>query len=253
MERRRFVLAATSAGIAGIAGCIGGDDDGGTDGSDDGGDSNGGDGGTDGSDDGGDSNGGDGGNGGGDDGGDSNGDDGGNVGGDAPRVGDLIRWEDSFVAEISGGSGMEGTAQTVRFSGSDVHYTANAEPPIEVYKIDEETYVVTGERCLVGTDQAPPNPARDGAVFTDEESLTNEQADLTPAGTGTIDGEEVYVYELPGGPDPSAIHVSAERGYLRRAEFGEVTVDYHTWGDVGPIEPPDMNCQSVPGGGGGGE
>jgi len=274
MERRKFILAATSAGIAGIAGCTG-DDDGGGNGDggngsgngddggngsgngddsgngsgngDDGGNGSGnGDGGGNGS-----GNGDDGGNGSGngDDGG-GNGDDGGNGGGDGPRLADVIQWEDTFVAEFQGMSGteMDDTTFIIRFSGENIHQTVESpEGNMDIYRVDGDTYLVQGGQCLKNPGEVP-TPDSDINPESREE-VAEDHPDVTPAGRDTIDGEEMRLYEVQENGETVTLYVSVETGFLRRVEFDAGRIDYHSWGEVGPIEPPQMNCQEIGGGG----
>jgi hypothetical protein len=74
--------------------------------------------------------------------------------------------------------------------------------------------------------------------------------DLAPDRTETIDGEKMYVYATGQGE----VFISAQTGRPRRVVTPQGTLNYHSWGEVEPIQAPDMNCQEVGGGydGGGG-
>ena len=263
MERRRFLLAVTSAGVLGVAGCIGDGDDGGN-GTDDGGNGsgNGGDG---------DGNGDGGGNGDGDGNGDmetptetptenggdngmENGDDGGNGNGSAgPALGENFTWESSFVAEMTVETPEMGEASTtVRFNSGDFHQTVESnQGTFDIYRVDGDLYMVQqGETCIKNPGQMPATES--GVDPGNQDSVAENYPDLTPEGRETIDGEEMYVYEAQSDGQTMTWYVSVESGYLRRVEFDQGTVDYHSWGEVGPIEKPDMECQEVGGGDGGG-
>ena len=227
MKRRRFILAAMSATVAGIAGCTG--DDGGS-----GGDSeNGGD------------NGGDSGNGG-DNGGDSGNGGDGTVG---PVLAESVQWENSFIAEFTGETQMGEAMVTIRFNDGNIYQTIESEQgTAEIYSVDNDIYIVQEGQCLVNPGQAPTSDVNP----EDQRDVAEEYPDLTPAGRDTIDGEEMYVYEYNQDGQTATMYVSVESNYPRRVETPESTVDYHSWGEVDPISPPEMDCQEIGGGGGGG-
>jgi hypothetical protein len=263
MDRRRFILAAASAGVATIAGCTG--DDGGGNG--DGGNGDGGNGDSSGNgddmangDDGGNgddmANGDDGGNG--DDGsanGDdmANGDDGGNGGtGDGPALGENYRWEDSFIADMEFETPEMGTTSaTLRYNGGNFHNTFETEQgTVEIYQVDDDFYLVQQGQCIKNPGQ---NPTAEPPVAPEEQENVGDQYDgLTPEGRTTIDGEEVWEYEVENEGEVVTWYVSVETGYITRVEFQQGTIDYHSWGDVDPIEAPDADCQEIGGGGNGG-
>jgi hypothetical protein len=170
-----------------------------------------------------------------------------------------INYENSFVMEYTGeGSGMqEVSSVTVRVDGQNTYMTLEGGQQIEVYYVDGESYQVIGERCFKGQDQGqsqvqPPGPVPQPGEEYDPTADFPEEPDRRE----TIDGEEMLVYTFTGpayqGVEVTA-YVSANTGYLRRIEGENWTVEYHSWGDVDPIEAPDMECQDVGGGGSGGD
>jgi len=50
----------------------------------------------------------------------------------------------------------------------------------------------------------------------------------------------MLVYDLSQ-RESQTVYVNAETGRLRRVDF-----DYHSWGAVNEIQPPEMDCQSPP-------
>jgi hypothetical protein len=230
MNRRKLLAMLGSLGSASIAGCIGGGDgNGGDTGSSDGGSS---DGNSDGSD----------------------------SDGSTADVGNgEINYEESFVMEYSFEGGQFGGNQstTIRVDGENVYLTLDSAMSIEAYFVDGEYYQVTGGQCFknaenmdLDTPGPVPNPEED---WDPTAGISGE-----PTGRETIDGEEMLVYETGAAAESPyegteiTAYVSAETGYLRRVEGKEWQVDYHSWGDVDPIEAPDMECQEVGGGDGGG-
>ncbi len=252
MRRRKLLTFTLGAVVTATAGCVGNDDSS-TDGGGGGGDGNG------------DAaNTGDGddttetttptGNGPGDDGSGTDDADPTTDGGEGPRLGDVLRWEDSFVVEQTAETDGGTVELTGRFNAGNRHVTIESQGrTIDVYTVGEDVYIVTSGRCLVNPGEAV-RPDADIEV-DDEETVIGQTADLRPSGTTTIEGEEMYVYELPESADNTtgdlnsqAIYVSVETGYLRRHEFEQGVGDYHSWGEVDPIEPPDADCQTPPGG-----
>jgi hypothetical protein len=217
MERRSFLLVTMGAGVAGLAGCTGGGDGNGGGGTDEPNDS---------------------------DGTPSEDNDDGSSGAGGDELGDIVRWDDSFIADVTTeDSGTESAEATYRFNGANAHVTVRGEEQADIYSVGEDVYVVTGGQCIVNPGESPaPDP---GIEFQDREGFVGGQPDLTPAGTDTIDGEEVFVYELVETSDVATLYVSRDTGYIRRAEYGNGVIDYRFWGEVDPIEPPDMNCQDI--------
>jgi hypothetical protein len=243
MERRKFMLAVTSAGVLGIAGCIG-DGDGDGNGTDDGGNGNG-----NGSDGNGNGNG-NGGNGNGNgNGGNGNGN--GNGGsGDGPALGGNYQWEDSFAADMEFESPEMGTTSaTLRFNGGNFHQTFETnQGTVEIYQVDSDFYLVQEGQCIKNPGQ---NPTAEPPVAPEDQENVGDQYDgLTPEGRTTIDGEEVWEYQVETSDGMvTTWYVSVETGYITRVEFEQGTIDYHSWGEVDPIEAPDANCQEIGGGG----
>ena len=55
----------------------------------------------------------------------------------------------------------------------------------------------------------------------------------------------MLVYDLSQ-RESQTVYVNAETGRLRRVDFNRGTIDYHSWGAVDEIQPPEMDCQSPP-------
>ncbi|MFC6720165.1 hypothetical protein [Halobacteriaceae bacterium SHR40] len=236
MERRTFLLSVAAGGIVGLAGCSGdGEEDDSADGgsTDDDGSAD------DGSADGGSTD---------DDtgGASDDGDDG--TGQESPTLGEVFQWEESFIAEMT----LEGQTVgevTIRSNGGNYRQTLETEEgTFEIYSVDGDTYLVQQGSCILNPGGQVPEPD-DSIDPRDEEAVTSGQDDISPAGRGTIDGEEMYVYEYTSEGQTVTLSVSVQTGHLRRVEFDQGTIDYHSWGEVDPIEPPDMQCQDISGSG----
>lgn len=159
---------------------------------------------------------------------------------------ETIQYGESFA--------MEGTAQSEdgemqiqgRFAGGDAYWRfEQADGTVtEQYLVDDEQYFVSDGQCIAGSGTTGTE-----GVGTDQfEEDADEQPDLEPAGRETIDGEELLVYEVPtDGDGTMTYYVDPETGHPRRVESPSGTFDYHSWGDVDPIQPPDMDCQEMSG------
>ena len=225
MERRTFLLSVVSAGFVGVSGCSSGggggsdDSDGDTNGSDGGEPSDGGSNETDSGD---------------------SGDDGG-----APTLGESFQWQDSFVAEMTLDSGQAGEI-TIRSNGGNYRQTIESDQgTFEIYNVDGDTYLVQNGTCLLNPGSQLPSQTDAGLDPQDEEAITGGQYDITPTGRGSIDGEEMYTYEYTDGEQTVTMYVSVGTGTLRRVEFDQGRIDYHSWGEVDPITPPDMQCREI--------
>lgn len=231
MHRRKLVLTVSSLAAVGVAGCTETDsqgsagDDGTGDGTGDGGSS------------------GDGGDGGTDDTTTSNG------------SGPAVDYEESFVMEVTSENPQTGEDSTtvMRVNGQNSHMTIEGQQEIEVFIVDGDFYQVVSGQCLKnpGNTDVPvsgpvPEPGEDWDPTAD--------LDGEPDRRESIDGEEMLVYTYNPSTDTVydgaevTAYVSAETGYLRRVESEGWRVEYHSWGEVDPIEAPEMNCQSVGGG-----
>lgn len=237
--RREFLVAASSGGLALLAGCSGDGDDAG-----DGGDGTP-----------------DGGNGGGDgddgepgsDGGATDTSGGGGGGSASVALSEVITIESSFAMEGVTTSNGQQVNFTGRFAGGDMYLEMEqSSGSFEMYVVDDQSYVVTQGQCLTGSSQGISQEQVDpeGWSVTGSSGTT-----ITSTGTTTIDGTEVYVFELSSAQaaqsSAATYYVETASGHLRRVEAGGNSWNYHSWGQVEPIEKPDMECRSMPDGGGG--
>jgi hypothetical protein len=246
MERRRFLKIAGTAGVAVLAGCVG-DGDSGSDDGQDGGEPDTGDGEADG------------------DSGDGSGDDdtegetetGDDTDGGDGASGGQPRLAESFVAEMTVPNPQTGEEMLIRMrrSGEDFQTTVDAGGgSFEVYYVDGDTYQVAGGQCFKNPPEVE-NPAPPQVPDVDEHQEFVQELPETHDRTETIDGDEVHVYEIDENTaldfQGYTLYVSVETRRIRRIEFEDWSIDYHSFGEVGSIEPPDMTCQELGGAGGG--
>lgn len=186
-----------------------------------------------------------------DDGGDAT--DGGGQGGSAQSYGEAVTFENSYAMEGEFENPETGESGTItgRFAGGNGHIEFEASGQrTEMYFVDGTTYMVARGQCTVlpggdgGNDVAPNVDVRSEVESADE--VAQRHPDLQPAGTTTIDGEPVNIYEIDdsGG---ATYYISQSTGYPRRIETAYGQMDFHSWGSVDPISPPDMDCQSLEG------
>ncbi|WP_331234321.1 hypothetical protein [Natronorarus salvus] len=172
------------------------------------------------------------------------------------RFGDTIQFADSYAYEAT--VTEEGTGQEFRMEGriarGDSYMRMDGEEGVmEIYAIDGETFFVENEaQCF-----ALPEAEREGEEPEDVDAGTHEEEvdehpELESVGKDEIDGEDVYVFELTA--EEAAAHdeevtyyVGVESGYLRRVETDEAVIDFHSWGEVDSIDPPDMECMAIDG------
>jgi hypothetical protein len=213
--------------VATLAGCGGGDGDGGEDGSA----------GDDGSGDG--------------DAGQSTAEAQGAAGDTAPALGESVSFPESYAMTATMSADGQTMEMAGRFHGGDVYWEIDQQgQQMEWYLVDGASYVVTGGQCFtgstqmaVGAEQAHPDQFPENA---------QAHPNVEPAGTETIEGDEVLVYEISaadGGSETLTYYVLADSGYPRRIESESMQWDFHSWGEVDPIEAPEGNCQEMPGGG----
>lgn len=169
--------------------------------------------------------------------------------GDGPTFGEAIQPATSFA--FSGefedpNMGEQGTMEG-RFHEEDSYmsFTFGGQSS-EMYTVDGVTYLVSDGRCFEdpAPDMQPEDPGQDPGGW-DEDAENN--ADLQPDGTTTVNGEQAYHWTLADVDDEITYYVSVASGQLLRIEFPTGSIDYHSWGTADPIAPPDMECTSFPG------
>lgn len=170
-------------------------------------------------------------------------------GDDGPPLGEWIQGYDSFAMEMvaNPADADEELVMEGRVHQGDMYWRMDYQgQTMESYTVDGDEYLVIEGTCFLdpGDQQQPYDPGEtyDPGAWEDDVEAYD---DLRPTGTETIDGEPMYVYQYSdeqGGE--VTYYVSQDTGYIRRVTFETGRIDYHSWGDVEPIEPPDMTCQS---------
>ena len=171
---------------------------------------------------------------------------------EAARFGDVIQFTEAFAFEWeSTGEEMEWNQGSGRTDGENWYWRMETEggEVTEMYIIDGDLYMIEGDECFLMPEREEEGEQEEVDTTTHEREA-EQNPDLEPVGEDTIDGETVLVYELS--PDESVTHdeemtyyVSAETGYLRRIETETDVIDFHSWGDIDPIEEPDMDCMTM--------
>ena len=161
---------------------------------------------------------------------------------------------DGFVAEID--LGQIDATQTVY--GRNAHLELDAGGvTTEHFEIDGDEYEVAPDGCQVRRDAASDLDLL-FAVWLDP-FRGFDPGDFSVIDRTTFDGEEVYVVEDPN--ETWKMYVSAETGYRVKEDMGEMdpeadnptgglggeddSIDFHSWNETSPIEPPDMDCEEV--------
>lgn len=188
--------------------------------------------------------------------------------GDTAAFSDVVRFPRQYRIEVTTtGDGDAATTMTGRVDGGDqfvrTEYPGGA---TESYVVDGTLYVVTDEECLRYSDLTTDGDRQPRPPRGRPRRLTDPRIEVTA--TTEVDGRDTLVLEViewPHDLPPAAeharrdhanghgvewqrrqrdvtYHVDVQTGYLRRLVTAEATVDYHAWGDVDPVRPPDVAC-----------
>ncbi|MWV40808.1 hypothetical protein [Natrialba sp. INN-245] len=145
---------------------------------------------------------------------------------------DVVEYESSFAVDLQLSSPEPATGvQRVHDGNYYVHIDSSE--PVEMYGVDGTLYTIVMGHCDV--DGRDPEQ---GQYVPIDQSRDDTYGSLAAAGTTTIDGEEVYVFEHP----VTTEYLSTDTGYPVRSEWAGTRADYHSWGEVDPISPPDRPC-----------
>lgn len=167
--------------------------------------------------------------------------------------GTVYSFEPNYAVDIEYSdpeNGQSGSASG-RYYGDDYYMRIepdDVEDTFEKYFVDDDTYLVINEAECVLNPGSGMEPDADVESETDAEARVNEpDPDLKPDGTTDIDGETVYIYEVTGEDIDGSrtFYVSVSTGYVRRVEGPGGTVDFHSWGEIDPISPPDLDCREI--------
>ncbi|MFP9060191.1 hypothetical protein ACLI4R_06630 [Natrialbaceae archaeon A-chndr2] len=159
-----------------------------------------------------------------------------------PSIGSLLTWDTSYTLEfemrrINPGQ-FAGPGEQVAYEG-DFHHTIETESgDVEFYGFGDVGYYVHDGHCSRGdVDDIEPHALdpdrRPDAIFPETE----------PAAETTIDGESVYVYEMPASPANTFWYLEKDTGYPVRFDSERITAEFDSWNQTSPISPPDMECE----------
>lgn len=166
------------------------------------------------------------------------------------QFGQVTRFPKSYAMTATVQSGGRTVEMSGRFYRGDMYWSFDQQgQQMEMYHIGNSTYTVVGGQCVRGTmQQGMGRDEVDPGCFSDQ---PEENPEVTPVGRDTIDGEEVLVYEISQAESqkPLTYYILADSGYPRRIEGESMRWDFHSWGVVDPIQKPEGDCQSMPGGG----
>lgn len=158
---------------------------------------------------------------------------------------------DEFAFEVE--MKEDGTTATGRHYRGDTYVQSDTEMgPAEFYSVGDDRYAVLLDEgmCVMDPrDDMTPSDEKTEVDAREYESDVQEYANLSPEGTTRIDGEQVYIFELtPETTDRQetvTFYVGVDSGHLRRVETPTRIADLTSWGDVEPVEAPDMDCQDL--------
>jgi hypothetical protein len=175
--------------------------------------------------------------------GDGSGDGDGGGESDAPTLGNIdVAFENNYRFSVS--VPQMGMPITGAFNGGNFYSVVSTEgETVTTYVIDGATYVVGDGYCTqvpgsgVGTGGVDPDSLADADTI-EQDFTSSEAASLVPSGTATIDGEQMYVYELAAEGTTATYQIGVESRRLRRVETQGTVFDYTDWGTVDPITAP---------------
>ncbi|WP_255192044.1 hypothetical protein [Natronobeatus ordinarius] len=149
--------------------------------------------------------------------------------------GEVVASEPSFVADLTLLS-PEPAEGYQKVHGENFHVYIDGSEEIEMYGVDGDLYTIVMGHCDL--ERRDPEEAQYVPV---DPSRDDEYATLAAAGTTTIGGEAVYVFEH----HITVEYLSTDTGYPVRSEWPTGRADFHSWGEVDPISPPDRPCDEA--------
>jgi hypothetical protein len=155
-----------------------------------------------------------------------------------------LRYESAVAIEGSIESDTGEATVSARVDGNDSYWRfERADGRVtELYSVEGTDYVVSDDRCVEGVDRSVLPSGLTAEKF---QADRRANADVTPTGRETVDGETVWRYEIESGSETVTYDVATDTGYPRRVVAPTGVFTYHSWGGVDPIEPPDGPCESV--------
>jgi hypothetical protein len=167
------------------------------------------------------------------------------------RFGDVFSMGESFAFDVEPNEDQGGTVSGQFYQGNVRVEFENEQGSGEFYSIDGDQYfVMEGEGTCIKNPSEGMAPEDSQVEPEGYESDAEEYADLTPTETTTVDGNQVYVFEVTsettGGTETTTTYyVGVDSGNLRRVEAQGSVTNFHSWGEVEPIEAPDMECRDM--------
>ena len=165
------------------------------------------------------------------------------------RFGDVFGMRETFAFDVEPNEDQGGTVSGRFYQGNVRVDFENEQGSGEFYSIDGDQYFVMEEEgtCIKNPSEGM-GPGDSQVEPEGYESDAEEYADLTPTETTTIDGDQVYVFEVSseGSTETeTTYYVGVDSGNLRRVEAQGSVTNFHSWGEVEPTEKPDMECRDM--------
>jgi hypothetical protein len=150
-----------------------------------------------------------------------------------------------FSVEVNGGSGPATSLTGAWNGGNYVTQVSSDTGTVDTYLVDDVTYIVADGTCTeIPSTGSSPGGIDTSSLVSTQQTTTNVQQhnSIVARGRATIDGEEMYVFEIPAGSSgsggPTTYYVSVATNRLRRVESQGAVIDYFDWGQVAPITAP---------------
>jgi hypothetical protein len=167
---------------------------------------------------------------------------------DAPTLRSLdVAFENNYRFSVSV-SQMEEPV-TGAFNGGNFYTVVSADgDTVTTYVIEGTNYVVGDDFCTQMPDSGAVTGGVDADSLADANSIeqdftSSEAASVVPSGTTTIDGQQMYVYDLEAEGTTATYYIGVENRRLGRVETQGTVFDYTDWGSVDPITAP---CCATP-------
>jgi hypothetical protein len=191
--------------------------------------------------------------------------------GDEVAVSDVLRFPAAYrftvTTDANDAEANAGATVSGRVDGADLAVTTTAAGgQVETVVADGTLYVLADDTCRAYPDALDASEQTRGRFGKPPRGNPDPKAEVVDR--VTLDGRETLVLELayrpPELPDPArearrehaegvgverqrrrptvTYLVDVETGYLRRLATTTTTVDYHSWGDVAPVDPPAVDC-----------
>jgi hypothetical protein len=162
-------------------------------------------------------------------------------GGSEPTLGDLdVIFENNYRFSVS--VPQLGEPVTGAFNRGDFYSVVSVDgDTVTTYIVDGQQYIEADGTCTPvpsGTSGGLDVSSLADADTVEADVTDPESASLAPSRTTTIDGTEMYVYELASQDTTATYYIGVESQRLRRVQTQGTTIDYTDWGTVDPITAP---------------